>query len=204
MVELLTVTGLLRGLRLAVWAKRRIEHWEGTNTANLRDAVEIAKKDYQLQLNACLESRLNALEGTTEQEEGLAALLDEEFLLLQLVYQDDAFREPRAKRRLMIAQAAAGSFAAELSLAELARVQRAMRELDPEDIAPLQALVAAESIHGTYVEHPEWEPLVAAGCARFEGNIGFGSVTDDPNHETGKLFATRTGRHVDAVMGTKP
>jgi hypothetical protein len=160
-----------------------------------------------------IEGRLNQLEQAEvkrrflENHEGIGILAN---------YVDEAYSEPLDERRRMLAHAAAGLANLELSIAELARAQRILRELDPDDAVALYQLhMLPHSLgHSAYerfsVRTPGqasavialklWEQggresLSTSGCVRIlAAGGGFGVGT----HE--ELRLTDTGRLVLKVL----
>jgi hypothetical protein len=90
-----------------------------------------------------LAQRLAAIEqrfDTKEQGEYSRRTVDNEFVAVTANYFRDAHVEPLNERKLMLAVAAASIANLSLSVAELARIQRTIRELDPNDVLELYGL----------------------------------------------------------------
>lgn len=90
-------------------------------------------------------------------------------------YRFEGTREATDARRNVLARMAAGSVLSTLSAAELARVERTMRELDAEDLELLLAIASEEGEQmppgqARYqllrAGHLNGEYLIAAGCVR--------------------------------------
>lgn len=88
----------------------------------------------------------------------------------------EATREAIDQRRRMLAYAAAGSLAGGESIAQVSRIERALRQLDPDDILWLDEIehaefpdcpVAAKLARGmTWDGCPSRDALLLAGCVR--------------------------------------
>jgi len=82
----------------------------------------------------------------------------------------EASRETIDERRRLLAHAAAGAMMPELTIAQKARVERVLRELDPEDVVALHRIRSAAD---AVLRHKEWstsgasaDALVGSGCVR--------------------------------------
>jgi len=125
---------LLGAVKVANWAIRRAQSVEQARTRSIEDAYAAAKEDWRLERERQIEVRLRQLEETAANEDALRALLTEEFFFLQANIEIEAFREAMKERRRMLAFAAAGMFSLDLPIPVLARVERVIRELAPEDV----------------------------------------------------------------------
>lgn len=133
------------------------------------------KSDQQAEEIAHLQERVARLEG------------DPQFDRVQDNYGYEAYREAMKERRRMLAYAAAGSLPARLTIGQLARVERTIRELDPVDVLVLADLEReTRSRRGTPSDpvYLRWQKagasgsmLVAAGCVHVGAQGGgFGSA----------------------------
>ena len=98
----------------------------------------------------------------------------------------EAWREAVDRRRAMLGDAAVATVFSELSAAELGRVERTIRMLDPEDLATLALLDegeadtddtdprALERYVGFVQRHLGGAALTASGCVR-RGAVGMGT-----------------------------
>ncbi|MBK8999597.1 MAG: hypothetical protein IPM35_28085 [Myxococcales bacterium] len=117
----------------------------------------------------------------------------------------EATREALDERRLMIAHATAAIANVSLSLGELARAERVLRELDPDDVRTLRGLwlVRSALVGGKEpgrLRYELWracraDALAASGCVLLE----YANVWGD---EKERLNLTRTGLTVLRVMRT--
>lgn len=113
------------------------------NTPKVLAAFDEAMAEWVIDLRRHTVAQLRLLESTAanaaETGRRLAELVeDPEFVRVQNNYGYEACREAINERRRMLAFASAGSVNLELSIAQLARVERTVRELDPTDILALQ------------------------------------------------------------------
>ncbi len=152
------------------------------------------------------ERRLNALEREvlhrrlTEDHEAIGILAN---------YVQQAHSEPLDERRRMLAFAAAGLANVHLGIGELARVQRILRELDPDDVVALykvwlirsgspskahleryevQGEPGADRVRLAYWQESGAESLISSGCLRI---VAAGGGMGTGTHE--ELRVTRTG-----------
>lgn len=134
-----------------------------------------------------------------------------------------AWREANDERRRMLANASAALIlSVELSVAELARVERTIRQLDPEDLVQLRALADLEGdVHGRPLDaadpasarvhlvgvpdalyrtltsgHLEGAALIASGCVR----VGAAGAAFDTGIAQA-AYMTALGRLVLRFMG---
>lgn len=129
-----------------------------------------------------LDDRMKRLELATERS------LDPEFQRILDNYGIEASREAIDERLRMLTHATAGSFSAPMTIAELSRVERILRELDPPDITVLRTLEVG--VHSPMHIHG-FEVLVGAGCAIVSWG-GAGGL--------GNLAITETGRRVLSLL----
>jgi hypothetical protein len=136
---------VLKGARVATWAvalfNRNAEERTRAMQEGYRDNV---RHEWRLQRERLLEGRLAELEENEQNRQKLEELLTQEFFWILENYEFEAHREAIDERRRMLAFASAGSLNVELSLGEIARVERAIRELDPADVLLLARLRAIE------------------------------------------------------------
>ena len=135
--------------------------------AQLRD--EWAAESYRAV--TLLAERVSGLEETLE---ALAGDLEFQRVFLNFAY--EASREAITERRRMLAHASAGVIDPEFTIAQKARIERTMRELDPEDVKLLQRIAQAaagkgglqaafEALHEGSVSA---DALIASGCVKHE------------------------------------
>jgi hypothetical protein len=137
-----------------------------------------------------------------EQEAFRARLADEEAIGILANYVMQAHQEPMKERMRMLQHAAASLANMQLGIAELARVQRVLRELEPDDVVTLYCVAIAcgrlkdapgDSGDVGALRLKIWqdsgaESLESSGCIRVQAKGGgFGAGT----HE--ELTVTRTG-----------
>lgn len=151
MVDSLTVKGgvavakLSLGRALALWKDHA-----NRNTDALREAVAADGRKWRVERDHLVERRLAELESAAGQQQQATAdavvatverlLGDQQFFRLERNYEFEAAREATDERRRMLAFASAWSVSPELSIAQLARVERTIRELDPDDVSLLKHL----------------------------------------------------------------
>ncbi len=160
MVDLSTV---ITAGKLALKARAYYEGLNDRNTAALLAEFDRTRDEWLIELKravAAPEKRLE--EATAEQREKLNEVLEDPgFARVQLNYGYEAAREAIDERRGMLAYAALGAADAGMrgmSIAEVARVERTIRELDPEDVG---ALAHHER---PPIGQPPPDTLVTAGC----------------------------------------
>lgn len=187
-------TALLSPLRAGLKLVRVLQRWnEGPERASIyQDHYEewVADLAARLRENVArdieLAERLDALEQ------------DRERVLVLGNLGFEAWREAVDRRRVMLGDAAEATIFSELSAAELARVERTVRMLDPEDLVLLGGLAQIQDTFRHQVTpeelaaaqragHPTQEPeylyeqlvhghlegavLTAAGCVRVEPRV---------------------------------
>jgi hypothetical protein len=140
--------------RLAVWAARRNEE------QFVRERDEMFRW-WVAQLAGAAkeqEERLAGLAATVADiEEKLAVLLDDpQHGRVVSNYGFEAAREAIDERRRMLAYAAAGSASPTLTVAQIARVERTLRELDPPDVLLLSELHQMAATVGPGAPHKPW------------------------------------------------
>jgi hypothetical protein len=161
--------------------------WTGRNDRRFRDERDEEFRQWTVEHALALHDLLRRM-GTVESDvAALQARLerladDHEFQRVQGNYGWEAWREATDERKRMLAFAAAGSYTVDLTVPQIARVERTIRELDPADVDLLRALTESES-HTDQVSaeramrernrvelwrqtQPSGDILVAAGCVR--------------------------------------
>lgn len=133
------------GLSALGWAVDRIREHANKNTDRLQEAYETDRKSWIYERDRQIASKLKELEHRVRLDTNLAtrleALLDDlQFWRVQRNFEWEATREATDDRRRMLSFAAAGAVNVELTLGQIARVERAIRELDPEDINLLREM----------------------------------------------------------------
>lgn len=123
--------------------------WKDRNTPNLKAAQEEMFKDWVVQLNIAVRDQARHLEQQARDLEATRAKLESlvnDPALTRVCdnYGLEASREALDERRRMLAFAAAGSVNVDLEIAQIARVERTVRELDPADVKLLGQLARIE------------------------------------------------------------
>ena len=149
---------------------------EHSPTERLKAAREVDAHEWQLQRLLALGEHVQALKaGAQATGETLAKfeelLADPQFWRLQHNYQFEAGREAMDERRRMLSFASAGSFNVELTLAEIARVERATRSMDPTDVLNLADMIGTIKSGDGPISSKQTQDaldlLLALGCIRF-------------------------------------
>jgi hypothetical protein len=90
----------------------------------------------------------------------------------------EASREAIAERRRLLAHASAGVLDPFFTIAQKARIERTMRELDPEDVRLLQKVACAASEDGLEAAYialhqggVSTATLIASGCVQPESDV---------------------------------
>jgi hypothetical protein len=184
------------------------------------DAMQKASERYD---RVFLQNRVVAVEQQLQlllaneelsEQELAEQLLDEQHQRVVRNIELEAFRESMDERTKMLAYAEAGCIDTSLTIAQKARAERAMRELDPDEIIGLYAM--ARTVGTEYdsegrmtydsvdeVRHEVWrrlenaDALVAAGVARVSMLQGVPKVGMPTPHGA---FVTRVGEHVLRIM----
>lgn len=179
---------------------------------NFLEAREELFRDWLVELVRNLEA-FEERYSAHEREEYERRTADDEFLAVVANYFRAAHEEPLAERRRMLAFAAAAIANLSLTVGQLARVQRVLRELDPGDVLTLYELflipdhsagkahcarfrlkqgnVEAARLRLAYWTDSEAEALLASGCIRLTG----GGVAGPFENAEG-LDLSQTGRMV--------
>jgi hypothetical protein len=169
--------------------------YETKNTAALIAAWDEAKEDWLIELRRVLPDVLRRLENVEAFQEKLCTRTeDRQFERLLDNVSIEASREAIDERRRMLAHVGAGLFDLSMTIAEAARCERVIRELDPEDILALRGVDGYEVVAEARLEHLEL--LVAAGCvAEVPGD-------NQGGEQTVRHHVTRTGLLVLKVTAT--
>lgn len=156
--------------------------------------------------------------GNAENVAALQALLaDHQFFRVNQNYIFEATREAMDERKRMLAFAAAGSVNVALALGEIARVERTIRELDPDGVRLLSAIAARDGGDDFNLEEASsyacFASLETSGCVSVDWiEADFVVVNDerssklrnDPAQRLPRLRrfgkVSPTGSHVVAVM----
>lgn len=166
---------------------------DGAATKRFLDGRDEQSFEWVAELAARDRERLSELEALAEQVAELTGAIqqlieDPQFYRVRRNYGYEAAREAIDERRRMLAYAAAGSISPNLTIQQLARVERTIRELDPSAIALLSELAQSEPRHvdpkragvATYNrvvgDDPDAEALIASGCVRIHEAGGFYDV----------------------------
>jgi hypothetical protein len=153
-------------------AMTKVVQWiNGRHTQDLLAAHEEARNDYLLnfahELRAVIE-RLKAHEPRIEtlEEDLRARTEDPQFHRLLDNFTLEATRSPMNERIRMLACAGANAFNVTMTLAQAARAERALRELDPVDVEILRVISRSGDSTGYPFPGEAPDPLVSAGCLR--------------------------------------
>ena len=170
-IDDLDPSALLSPLRTGLKLVRVLQRWrEGPDRgAVYRDHYE----EWVANLAAALREHAGDVEALAERLDALEQ--DRERVLVLGNYGLEALREAVDRRRAMLGDAALAAFVSDLGTAELARVERTIRMLDPEDLDLLCAVAELSSMHPFVAGARErWArlcaghlggaPLLASGC----------------------------------------
>lgn len=139
------------GMSVLGWAVEKFRSHANQSTDRLREADEQERRSWVYARNKHIEARLAELERRAYDEPDLtrrleALLADLQFWRVQRNYEFEATREATDERRRLLEFASAGAVNAELTIAQIARVERSMRELDPDDVKLLHRLASIEEV----------------------------------------------------------
>jgi hypothetical protein len=114
-------------------------------TARLREAWEIDQRSFRAQRDAQVDARLGALEREAADKDAFATevatmLNDRQFLKVHANLEWEAAREAIEERRRMLAHLAAGLSDPGLPVYDKARIERVVRDLDPDDVRHLHSV----------------------------------------------------------------
>jgi hypothetical protein len=144
-----TIVGVIQS---AHWAVKRWAE-DDKNTRAMRQAYAKEKeKAVDEQHTRLLAERLGRLEDTEHNRKRLSDLLSDEFFWLQSNYKVEAFREARQERTRMLLYAARGSVDMTLTFVDIARTERTLRMLEPDDILFLGKLAEHEEPEVDFME----------------------------------------------------
>lgn len=203
MADALDPTGLPSPLPTGLRLVRLLQRWnEGPDRTSLyRDHYE----EWIAKLAADLRELLGNAEALAERLDTLEQ--DRERVLVLGNYGIEAWREAVDHRRAMLGDAAVAAVVSELSAAELGRVERTVRVLDPEDLDALVTLAGFG--YGTDSKllrykrllgcHLGGAALVASGCVRL---VAIGGL--DAGGGTTVAEVTPLGELVLRFMGRRP
>jgi hypothetical protein len=192
----------LAGAGDAAWQERRREIHE----------------DWQIEAATLAQERFDFLSARVDDLEAKVAVRAEEVaaIAVHANFVRAADAEPTEERRRMLAFADAALVDTSLTVAQISRVERLLRELDPEDILWLSVIDRAagtffEGIQKGSEERVRWETwnragadvLVASGCVRVTHHSQSGAFAYDAPAGGGGwdgAVVTREGRLVLQVM----
>ena len=122
-----------------------VGRYSDRNTEAIREAYEAKRKDLLAQVEHVLPEVLARLEAAEPRIDDLEARLedrstDPEFQSVLDNVVIEASREAIDERRRMLAHAFAGAADVRMTVAEAARAERTLRELDPADVAALRGV----------------------------------------------------------------
>ena len=175
---------------------KTLGRYEQKNTAALMAAWDEAKDEWLVELRRALPEVLRRLEGIEQFQEKIRARTeDPQFQRLLDNVSIEASREATDERRCMLAHVGAAVFDFTMTIAEAARCERVIRELDPEDTFALRRVNGwQEVVAGARLDHLEL--LIAAGCVvEVPGDRGGGE-------ETVRHRVTHTGSLVLKLLST--
>jgi hypothetical protein len=126
---------------------KTLAHWANRNTRALVEARDEMFRDWVVEEKRATVEHARRLTEQAGDLEALRAKLEElisdpSFGRVRDNYGYEAAREALHERRRMLAYASAGSANVELTISQIARVERTIRELDPENIGLLAKLAA--------------------------------------------------------------
>jgi hypothetical protein len=192
---------ILRGLRATSWAIELFNRSSEQRTLAMQEGYrDNVRHEWRLERERLLGERLADLEESDATRRKLDELLSHEFFWLLANYDLEAAREATDERRRMLAFASAGSVNLDLTIAQLARVERTIRELDPGDVDELSTLARATELFSRSDVHSV--ALFTSGCV-WLGEKSFGMFSDDPRPGgpiPREVFLTATGEHVLKVL----
>lgn len=130
---------VLSGLPAAI---KLVRYFADRTTRSFQESRDAMFAAWAVEEQQQAAATLRQLEARSDDVEALKARLDElvadpEFARVRNNYGYEAYREAIDERRRMLAFASAGSINLELSVAQLARVERTVRELDSSDVLAL-------------------------------------------------------------------
>src|SRR5258708_2639838 len=134
---------------------RMVEAYDWEKEVAVRDAEQAAR------LESKFGDRILEIEGVLQ-----ALVEDPQFYRVRRNYGFEGAREALDERRRMLTCATAGSITPDLTVAQLARVERTMRELDPDDVKLLNILALTTDADETSGRHVN-DRLGAATFQRF-------------------------------------
>jgi hypothetical protein len=211
---------ILKGGSAASWAISWFNQKEQERTRAMQEGYrDNVRHEWRLERERLLAARLTALEENERNRTRLEALLGPEFFWVLQNYEFEAHREAIDERRRMLAFASAGSLNLELTLSEIARVERTIRELDPSNVRGLASMAEVpeqpepkQGAPTTWLQHtegtaqtraatlralgPSGEVLLAAGCVR-TFSVSVASLITSPIEGA---LVTHTGALVLAVL----
>ena len=156
-------------------------HWANRNTRALAEARDEMYRDWVVEEKRATVEHAKWLAEQAADLEALRAKLEElttdpSFARVRDNYGYEASREAVDERRRMLAFASAGSINLELSIGEIARVERTVRELDPADVLLLDQLrtmvdppkppLPRELAHASQEFYRDWEKTCAENAER--------------------------------------
>jgi hypothetical protein len=126
---------------------KALAHWANRNTRALLAARDEIFRDWVVEEKRATVEHAKRLAEHAEDLEALRLKLEElisdpSFARVRDNYGYEAAREAIDERRRMLAFACAGSINLDLTIAEISRVERIVRELDPDDIHSLRTLTS--------------------------------------------------------------
>lgn len=164
-------------------AFKPFEDWlrKHNSTEEMLRAEQTERAMHQLRRLEALEHQAKRLEAEGFEEEKRARLEhligDHQFVRVQRNLELEGVREAMDERREMLAYAAAGAFSVELSLGDISRVERVLRELDPAGVRLLERIHKCSDEYGEFDydeygmgetaylwDDPHFDSLVTAGC----------------------------------------
>ena len=211
-LAVLTVAGSSE--QLARWA----DYFWSRNNRAMQEASEQAARDWIHEALRAQQAGLKRLQQRVGSFEQAQAELDarmarHDVWKIQQNYLFESLREPTEERRKMLAHATAAVVNLALSEAECARVERLLRELDPDDVRTLRGLwmvaggVVFEDKHfgdAGELRFELWkrsdsaDVLLSSGCVRVAGQVQAGPFVGGKNN----AVVTKMGRLVLQSMRT--
>lgn len=116
-------------------------YWSGRNDRYIDRAYREVFEGWVIENRLAIAAQLTKHQEFAERLDALETRVnDAQFERVRRNYGFEAAREAIDDRRRMLAYADAGSVTLELTVAQIARVERTIRELDPEDVKVLAAI----------------------------------------------------------------
>jgi|HubBroStandDraft_1064217.scaffolds.fasta_scaffold01132_18 hypothetical protein len=189
---------VVAGKKLLAQVVEVLVRYENKNTTALLKAWDDAKDEWLVELVRVLPEVVGRLEQVEQFQERLKLRTESpEFQRLLDNVSFEASREAIEERRRMLAHVGAGIFDVTMTIAEAARCERVIREVDPADIFALRRVNGSQEVLAG--SHPEdLEILIAVGCVAAVP----GGMPALDHEQTVRYEMTRTGSLVLRLVTT--